>query len=404
VPPPILGVSREGAASVKQAAYAGVGARSVILKAQALIEAVLVPVAPPEIKSALGETYLSQTKVVTVGRQEGVALPINHSSISRRHAEISYANGQYVLHDLQSTNGTFVNGQRLEPGSVRILEPDDEVRFGRVTFALRVRHVDLSSSILVRKPPADVPLPFSLIVTVGPADKRPENGAEAAGHRHAVMDANDAKDKTMLLKAGPAGVPSGGVQPSTGQPVLNPDGSLLLPGATSAVPAAIVSALKDAPALVAIVQGKPVVFPLKQGQRFILGRDKGSDIVLADVSVSRKHAEAFPGPDGYYIRNLASSNGVLVNQTLIDNPYRLSHGDRITLGSSTLYFIHQRVQTPQDVGAGFIKPQGNGGGTVRAGTAPQAFTPEVGQSKSCHNCGAVSSSLMRFCPSCGASL
>jgi len=420
VPSPILGVSREGASSIKQAVYAGVKTRSAILKLVALSEAVLVPVAPPEIKSALAETYLSQTKVVTVGRHEGAGLPINHSSISRRHAEISYGNGRYVLRDLQSTNGTFVNGRRLEPGSVCILKTDDEVRFGRTIFALRVRHVDLSSSILLRKQSADVPRPPPLIIAGGktsfdydagilsrqPPTQRPENGAVvvAAEHEHPVMDDNAAAAKTTLLKAGPAGVPSIGTQSTPGQPVLNPDGSLLLPGTTSAVPAAVVSTLKDTPAFVAVVQGKPVVFLLKQGQRFILGRDKGSHIVLADVSVSRKHAEAFPGLDGFYIRDLASSNGVLVNQTLIYNPYRLSHGDRITLGNSILYFIDQRLQTPQNIGGQFITPQGIIGGTGRAGTVPQAFAPEVRQSGRCHSCGAVSNSIARFCPSCGAAL
>lgn len=420
VPSPILGVSREGTVSIKQAVYAGMKARLAILKPQALNKAVLVPVAPPEIKSALGETYLSQTKVVTVGRHEGAGLPINHNSISRRQAEISYANGQYVLRDLQSTNGTFVNDQRLEPGSVHILKPDDEVRFGRVTFALRVREVDAFSSIPVHKQSAGVSLPFprisaaeqtdldkdAIILSGEAAIQRSENGgvAVAAEQGHPVMDEVDETAKTIQVKAGLTGVPLGGTQSSERLPVLNSDGSLLLSGVTSAVPANVVSTLKDTPAFVAIVQGKPVVFLLKQGQRFILGRDKGSHIVLADVSVSRKHAEAFPGPDGFYIRDLASSNGVLVNQTLIDNPYRLSHGDCITLGNSMLYFVDQRPQTPVNVGARFIAPQENSGGKAGVGIVSQAFAPEARQSGRCDSCGAVSNGIARFCPSCGAPL
>src|SRR5205085_7547282 len=86
-------------------------------------------------------------------------------------------------------------------------------------------------------------------------------------------------------------------------------------------------------------QGPPDVCLLQQGKHITLGRDKSNDIPLADIVASRKHAEVFPGPDGFYIRDLGSSNGVLVNQAKIDNPYLLSHGDRITIGSSRIYYI-----------------------------------------------------------------
>ncbi|HCP75497.1 MAG TPA: hypothetical protein DIU08_12755, partial [Ktedonobacter sp.] len=114
--------------------------------------------------------------------------------------------------------------------------------------------------------------------------------------------------------------------------MLNADGSVLFPGTSSAVPADVIATMSETPALVAVVQGKPQVFLLKQGKSAIIGRDKGNQITLADISVSRRHAEVFPGPNGMTIRDLGSSNGVLVNQTRIDNPYRLSHGDRINIG------------------------------------------------------------------------
>jgi hypothetical protein len=126
VPPPVLGVNRDGAVAIAKAVHAvHADTPSMPHKAKGLTEAILVPVlpsAPPEIKVALKETYLSQTKVVTIGRAEGVTLPVGHSSISRRHAEIVFANGQYVLRDVQSKNGTFVNGQRLDADNVSILK------------------------------------------------------------------------------------------------------------------------------------------------------------------------------------------------------------------------------------------------------------------------------------------
>lgn len=50
---------------------------------------------------------------LTIGRETANGLPISDPEVSRRHARISFQNGYYILEDLNSTNGTFVNGRRL---------------------------------------------------------------------------------------------------------------------------------------------------------------------------------------------------------------------------------------------------------------------------------------------------
>jgi EAL domain-containing protein (putative c-di-GMP-specific phosphodiesterase class I) len=50
----------------------------------------------------------------TVGRKDSVDLQIDSSRVSREHAQIVKEDGQYRIVDLQSTNGTFVNGNRIE--------------------------------------------------------------------------------------------------------------------------------------------------------------------------------------------------------------------------------------------------------------------------------------------------
>jgi hypothetical protein len=62
---------------------------------------------------------------MAVGRKEGIYLCIDHASVSREHAEIRYANGQYILRNLSRTNGTFVNGIALEFGHASILKLND---------------------------------------------------------------------------------------------------------------------------------------------------------------------------------------------------------------------------------------------------------------------------------------
>jgi len=55
------------------------------------------------------------SKAVTrLGRQLDNDIAFQEESISRIHAEIRYEDGQYVLYDLQSTSGTYVNNRRIE--------------------------------------------------------------------------------------------------------------------------------------------------------------------------------------------------------------------------------------------------------------------------------------------------
>lgn len=151
VPPAILGAVRAGATAVQSAAYEGKKQRSSILPSEALTEGMLVQVDAPPGVPIVAETYLSQVKVTTIGRQEGMSLAVNHTSVSRRHAEISFANGRYVLRDLGSKNGTHINTQKLEPGSIYLLNPNDKIHFGQIPFVFRLRQNDLSSSFLLHR-------------------------------------------------------------------------------------------------------------------------------------------------------------------------------------------------------------------------------------------------------------
>jgi diguanylate cyclase (GGDEF)-like protein len=74
---------------------------------------------------------LLQTET-TIGRDESSSLALGQDSISRRHAQIEQRNGEFVLRDLGSTNGTFVNEVRLSVPVV--LSPGDRVRFGDQIF------------------------------------------------------------------------------------------------------------------------------------------------------------------------------------------------------------------------------------------------------------------------------
>lgn len=66
---------------------------------------------------------------VLIGKSEQeVDLVLNNESISRIHARIYYEDGDYFLEDLNSTNGTFKNGIRLNPYEKKVLFAEDEIR------------------------------------------------------------------------------------------------------------------------------------------------------------------------------------------------------------------------------------------------------------------------------------
>jgi len=367
VPPPVLSAVRKGDIAVRQAAYpGGTTVRATITKPQLPMEALLVPVVEVSQAQQQGmslqrseeETLLSPTKVMTVGRQAGAYLLIDHDSVSRRHAEISYANMQYVVRDVGSSNGTFINEVQLEAGRAYIFKPNDQVRFGKVKFVFRIQGTGLVGGTLARLRSETLPGLTKLHeLTTGFYDP----------------------------------IAAGQVLPPSGQPVLNADGSLMLPGATKALSANIVATFKETPALVIIEHGSPQVVSLLQGKRTTLGRDKACDVVLAEVAASRRHAEVFPGPDGFYIRDLGSANGVIVNQVRIDNPYLLVHGDRILIGGIVIFFMNIRQEGRE--AQSYI---------VGAGLAPALNTPAM--PVTCRNCGASNLSIARFCATCGTPL
>jgi pSer/pThr/pTyr-binding forkhead associated (FHA) protein len=82
-----------------------------------------------------GKAFELIKDVMSIGREANSDITIQDTEISRNHARISRKSGAYVLEDQGSTNGTFVNKQRLM--APRALVPGDEIGLGTnvvVTF------------------------------------------------------------------------------------------------------------------------------------------------------------------------------------------------------------------------------------------------------------------------------
>ena len=75
-----------------------------------------------------GVTFPLEGDQLIIGRDASSSIAINDAEISRKHSRLLFQGGKYVIEDLGSTNGTFVNGQRLA-GPV-VLKPGDVVSLG----------------------------------------------------------------------------------------------------------------------------------------------------------------------------------------------------------------------------------------------------------------------------------
>lgn len=75
-----------------------------------------------------GRVYKDLPIPVTIGREEGNGLRLNDERVSRFHAKVQVEDGDIILTDLDSTNGTRVNGSAIQ---IRRLRAGDQVSIGR---------------------------------------------------------------------------------------------------------------------------------------------------------------------------------------------------------------------------------------------------------------------------------
>ena len=111
----------------------------------------------------------------------------------------------------------------------------------------------------------------------------------------------------------------------------------------------------------------PTVVRLKSGERATLGRAPGNLIVIRDERASRQHAEVFPTPRGWSVRDLGSRNGTYFRGELLEGDHQLSAGDVLSIGRVDLVFH------PSDP-----PPESSGGGSL-SGTAVGEMPTAIGQ-------------------------
>lgn len=114
-----------------------------------------------------GAVYPLEGDQLTIGRDSTNGVAINDPEVSRRHSRLTFQGGKYVLEDLGSTNGTFVNGQRLS--GPHVLKAGDVVALGeQIVLMYDAANIDPGATIAsprnaVRVPQAAAPMPAPVV-------------------------------------------------------------------------------------------------------------------------------------------------------------------------------------------------------------------------------------------------
>lgn len=227
---------------------------------------------------------------MTIGRGSKAEITFNNNHISREHARLFTSSGLLWLLDLNSANGTFVNGKRLF-GGCRLFH-GDELSFDQLTMQVIAQGGELT-----------------------PARQR---------------DSEDLDSELDPLRAMPT-VLNGTQEIST---VALPDVSQ-----------------HDGPNIAGcylIGQSSPVVgqiFQIPFGTSTI-GREPNAEVVVDEPSVSVRHAEIVYRSDNLSISNLLSTNGTRVNGKLVATTPLVS-GDVISVGNVNLLLKRNTDQPPR---------------------------------------------------------
>jgi diguanylate cyclase (GGDEF)-like protein len=87
----------------------------------------------------IGRRFELGTQEVSIGRADSCTICVNTDQVSRRHATVQHVLGKYYVIDMRSTNGTFVNEQKVERAK---LVDGDQIRVGKTVIKYTESHIE----------------------------------------------------------------------------------------------------------------------------------------------------------------------------------------------------------------------------------------------------------------------
>jgi pSer/pThr/pTyr-binding forkhead associated (FHA) protein len=114
-----------------------------------------------------GMSFPLTANQVVIGREESIGISLQDPEASRRHARLSWQGGHYVIEDMGSTNGTFVNGVQIT--SPQILSPGDSIGIGQTALVFQVAGAPVGT------PPYQAPPQYTPAYTAPAAENTAAN-------------------------------------------------------------------------------------------------------------------------------------------------------------------------------------------------------------------------------------
>jgi ABC-type multidrug transport system ATPase subunit len=316
---------------------------------------------------------------IVMGRDDGVDIVIATPAISRRHARLMRDGDGYVLEDLGSSNGTFVNGDRLI--GRRALQHGDQIRLGQaITFTYQSQTVEADkTAVRLAAPVSSAPShvmqttigeeielpaasgPRRLVVTVAGGNTQTHNltqstltigrlednnivipSAIVSGHHAQLEQASGGGYKLVVLPEARNPVLFEGRALESARVLRH--GDILRIGSQD--PGVMVTLMYEAPAEAAQQGERDIVF----GEKTLIqiGRDPSNDVVIPSPNVSRFHAQIQKVGQRYRVEDLRSSNGTFVNGERIEGSLWLKPEDTIRIGQHRLVMGKDQLASYDD--------------------------------------------------------
>ncbi len=323
------------------------------------------------------EFELTHTEAI-LGRDPTVDIPIHSPAVSWRHARLIRIEGGYAIEDLGSSNGTFVNGKRLD--QLHHLISGDQIKLGKsisLTFQAPVSedqdtvvsHTPASTSGLMQTE-LDQRIDFdklqsvpkklivsiaggssqsysltSPVLTIGRVDDNDIviPSPIVSSHHARIEKVDGCYQLTVDLKAKNPVLFQG--RPLVGPHVFK-HGDVLRIGSLD--PGMMVTLTYESPAEAVIQEPQEIVFGNKT--LIQIGRDPSNDVVLSSPTASRFHAQVEKVGQRYRVRDLRSSNGTFVNDELIEKETWLKTDDTIRVGQSRFIMGRDQLAQFDDIG------------------------------------------------------
>ncbi|MFI0709051.1 FHA domain-containing protein [Streptomyces inhibens] len=292
----------------------------------------------PELVLELnGRTWtLDPSRSYNVGRDPQGDMVLDDARVSWRHATVRWAGRSWIIEDQGSTNGTYVQGQRIHQMEIG---PGSTVHLGNATDGPRVT---LSAPV----PTADA---FSAPPAMAPQQQAAQGWQAPPAHQPPAQ-------QPPVQQQPPAQQGWQAPPQAQQQPYLPPQQAQQ---PQQAVPSQQARQPQERPAqkaggAPAGGDRSPTTFHrLDTGRVMRIGRALENELVVSDLQVSRHHAEFRATPDGRFeIRDLGSHNGTYVNGQPVakSGTALIGPNDIIGVGHSTFRLVGDRLEEFVDTG------------------------------------------------------